>query len=390
MSEAANQNTNEKPPTTGQTEQEEPIKPPEPTLVTLTKTDHKLEDGDATPTTEASNQEAEEANTAKPKQKSNKRKRKETGTKEEHPAKKQRTVKSKSSGEYDPTLWTTKDDLLLKEMVLNTLDITKVAKSTKFSKKFTQAEVEARWQAMLYDPNVASNSAKEMAKLPPLHKRVLWSPVEEELLKQEVSKEPFLGFQAVLEKFRPKFHVSRTAKSLEAHYYRMKRTGVLEKDKKLGRSTKSKNSPERTSSPNAMSPATAISEIGTQPENTPPLNAAEPSQDSNTMISNVLNIGTTSYPVTNALNRLPVPQTLNIPQHFSPQNSSTLHPIPQQNNTNILHTTQTKDIHSKQELYAQTMHFPSTSQLSADVNIPSELLHQLKPVQRSIGKYFHQ
>jgi len=134
MSEAANQNTNEKPPTTGQTEQEEPIKPPEATLVTLTKTDHKLEDGDATPTTEASNQEAEEANTAKPKQKSNKRKRKETGTKEEHPAKKQRTVKSKSSGEYDPTLWTTKDDLLLKEMVLNTLDITKVAKSTKFSK----------------------------------------------------------------------------------------------------------------------------------------------------------------------------------------------------------------------------------------------------------------
>eukprot|EP01121_Diplochlamys_sp_Union-15-3_P022834 TRINITY_DN9843_c0_g1_i1.p1 TRINITY_DN9843_c0_g1~~TRINITY_DN9843_c0_g1_i1.p1 ORF type:complete len:223 (-),score=21.20 TRINITY_DN9843_c0_g1_i1:38-706(-) len=49
----------------------------------------------------------------------------------------------------------------------------------------------------------------------------------------------FIGFQGVIAKYRPKFHASRTAKSLEAHYYRMKRIGTLEKDKKLGRNLKS-------------------------------------------------------------------------------------------------------------------------------------------------------
>jgi hypothetical protein len=37
----------------------------------------------------------------------------------------------------------------------------------------------------------------------------------------------FVSFQYILEKYRDKFHSSRTAKSLEAHYYRMKRTGAL-------------------------------------------------------------------------------------------------------------------------------------------------------------------
>jgi hypothetical protein len=39
----------------------------------------------------------------------------------------------------------------------------------------------------------------------------------------------FEGFQSILEKYRSDFHSSRTPKSLEAHYYRMKRTGALEK-----------------------------------------------------------------------------------------------------------------------------------------------------------------
>jgi hypothetical protein len=37
-----------------------------------------------------------------------------------------------------------------------------------------------------------------------------------------------------LEKYRDSFHSSRTAKSLEAHYYRMKRTGAFEKPSNNG------------------------------------------------------------------------------------------------------------------------------------------------------------
>ena len=38
------------------------------------------------------------------------------------------------------------------------------------------------------------------------------------------------SFQKLLEKYRTVFHSSRTAKSLEAHYYRMKRDGKLKDD----------------------------------------------------------------------------------------------------------------------------------------------------------------
>lgn len=69
-------------------------------------------------------------------------------------------------------------------------------------------------------------AAQSMSNLPTTAKRVLWTSLEEEILKQEVNGS-FISFQYILEKYRDKFHSSRTAKSLEAHYYRMKRTGAL-------------------------------------------------------------------------------------------------------------------------------------------------------------------
>jgi len=73
-------------------------------------------------------------------------------------------------------------------------------------------------------------AAARMADLPTMNKRVLWTAKEEEILRREVANTKFRGFQNVLERHRVYFHSSRTAKSLEAHFYRMKRTGSLAKD----------------------------------------------------------------------------------------------------------------------------------------------------------------
>ena len=80
-----------------------------------------------------------------------------------------------------------------------------------------------------------SEASKGMAALPAINRRVLWSNEEEQMLIQEVGASStcwqlqagapdFVSFQRTLEKYRDIFHSSRTPKSLEAHYYRLKRS----------------------------------------------------------------------------------------------------------------------------------------------------------------------
>lgn len=124
-------------------------------------------------------------------------------------------------------LWTANDDLLLKEAMQNIGDYTKISRSVKFSYKYSRDEVEARWLAMLYHPEHAPEIAARMAELPSLNKRVLWNEWEEDILRYEVLIKNQFQFQHILETYRAQFHSSRTAKSLEAHYYRMKRSDNL-------------------------------------------------------------------------------------------------------------------------------------------------------------------
>lgn len=125
--------------------------------------------------------------------------------------------------ERGPKEWTSNDNLLLKDAVINPFDFVKIAKNIRFSCRFTPQELEDRWRQMLYDPEISDQVAKGIQELPPTTKRVLWTPKEEEILTREASKPDFAGFQTLLEDFRNKFHPSRTARSLEAHYYKMKR-----------------------------------------------------------------------------------------------------------------------------------------------------------------------
>ena len=119
--------------------------------------------------------------------------------------------------------WTAADDVLLKDALQQTGDFDRTAKSVKFSVRMSARELEQRWQQLLYDEALATQAATAMASAQP-PKRVMWTEAEEETLMREASKREFRGFISLLENpaLRPIFHSTRTAKSMEAHYYRMK------------------------------------------------------------------------------------------------------------------------------------------------------------------------
>jgi hypothetical protein len=52
--------------------------------------------------------------------------------------------------------WTPSDDLMLKEAAQTNSSFEKIAKKIKFSFKFTPRDIEERWKALLYDPEVST------------------------------------------------------------------------------------------------------------------------------------------------------------------------------------------------------------------------------------------
>eukprot|EP01104_Vermistella_antarctica_P017077 TRINITY_DN598_c0_g1_i1.p1 TRINITY_DN598_c0_g1~~TRINITY_DN598_c0_g1_i1.p1 ORF type:complete len:625 (-),score=147.21 TRINITY_DN598_c0_g1_i1:108-1859(-) len=123
-------------------------------------------------------------------------------------------------------LWTPLDDALLVDNI-QAFNYKKIARTVNFSRRFPPADVEARWRSMLYDATVSEAAASRVLKCQAPAKRVLWGEEEERILRQYVPSEK-TGFKRVLERNRSTFHSSRTVKSLEAHYYRMKRGGLLD------------------------------------------------------------------------------------------------------------------------------------------------------------------
>lgn len=67
--------------------------------------------------------------------------------------------------------------------------------------------------------------AKQIIILKNTTKRVPWSEEEDEIIKNELKSKGSVSFQHLLDKYRDKFHPSRTIRSLEAHFYRLKRSG---------------------------------------------------------------------------------------------------------------------------------------------------------------------
>lgn len=121
--------------------------------------------------------------------------------------------------------WLSQDDVKLRAAIESGILLCDVHKKVRFSVKFTKQDLIDRWFALLYDPSISSQSAAKAAFQSNTTKRVPWAQTEELRLKTETAKD--LNFTRILNTFRADFHPCRTSKSLEAHYYRMKRNGTL-------------------------------------------------------------------------------------------------------------------------------------------------------------------
>lgn len=130
--------------------------------------------------------------------------------------------------------WKPMDDLLLIQNVAQTNDLKTVHRGVKFSCKFTLVECQHRWNTLMYDESVSRLAVAAMQNLHPelieaVESKALFSVAEEELLGQFKSTEtPTLPeFEELLNKNAHIFFVSRTPKSLFAHWQLLKQYSLL-------------------------------------------------------------------------------------------------------------------------------------------------------------------
>ncbi|GMS85289.1 hypothetical protein PENTCL1PPCAC_7464, partial [Pristionchus entomophagus] len=60
--------------------------------------------------------------------------------------------------------WTVEDDVILISSIINAGDIDFIAKTVKFSKKYTISQLEKRWFDLLYDEEINSQAKKRLSQ----------------------------------------------------------------------------------------------------------------------------------------------------------------------------------------------------------------------------------
>uniref|UniRef100_T1PB02 N-terminal region of micro-spherule protein n=1 Tax=Musca domestica TaxID=7370 RepID=T1PB02_MUSDO len=130
--------------------------------------------------------------------------------------------------------WKPIDDLALIIGMLQTNDSRMVHRGTKFSSKFTLAELQSRWWALLFEPALSRIAVTAMRNLHPelvesVQRKALFSTAEEELLStiKSTDNPKIEQFQELLDKNASVFYSARTAKSLQNHWQMMKQYQLL-------------------------------------------------------------------------------------------------------------------------------------------------------------------
>ncbi|XP_026319363.1 microspherule protein 1 isoform X2 [Hyposmocoma kahamanoa] len=138
-------------------------------------------------------------------------------------------LSTKDLGRWKPT-----DDLALILGVQQTNDLRIVHRGVKFSCRFTIGELQSRWYALLYNPDISRVAIAAMRNLHPdlvaaVQQQALYSTAEEQLLGTftSTSHPAPEKFQELLEQNPHVFYSSRTAKSLMAHWQLLKQYQLL-------------------------------------------------------------------------------------------------------------------------------------------------------------------
>ena len=97
---------------------------------------------------------------------------------------------------HHPTRFTTQDDSLLKGGIEKHSSLQTIAEQIKFSCKFDLHDIADRWRTLLYEPDVAAESASKAEAEAHKAKRVPWSEEEEDFLRSETRKD--LDFKRIL------------------------------------------------------------------------------------------------------------------------------------------------------------------------------------------------
>eukprot|EP01080_Neovahlkampfia_damariscottae_P000859 gene859-9108_t len=137
--------------------------------------------------------------------------------------------------------WCPMDDLLLVEAVESNLDPIDIVSTVKFQTTFSMDEVTERWEALLYDKEISKKAVEAMNVIRYNTKRIPWMKEEDEIIINELKEKGHISFQHLIDRNRYKFHPSRTVRSLEAHFYRLKRAGEFEVFEKLAAEEKKSN-----------------------------------------------------------------------------------------------------------------------------------------------------